>query len=74
MQLQPRFSLTAENNDCKFSGITVTIYTDWLSYSFFIQLDTEIGHFGDVLPTQSLGTELKKLNLVQLKQTTPKTK
>jgi len=30
----------------------------------------KIGHFGDVLPSQSLGVVLKKLNLTQQKQTT----
>ena len=30
----------------------------------------KIGHFGDVLPSQSLGIVLKKLNLTQQKQTT----
>jgi len=30
----------------------------------------KIGHFGDVLPSQSVGVVLKKLNLTQLKQTT----
>jgi len=30
----------------------------------------KIGHFGDVLPSQSLGVVLKKLNLTQQKQIT----
>jgi len=30
----------------------------------------KIGHFGDVLPSQSLGVILKKLNLTQQKQIT----
>ena len=34
----------------------------------YIRLDTK-RHFGDVLPIQSLGTVLKKLNLTQQKQT-----
>jgi len=29
----------------------------------------KIGHFGDVLPSQSLGIVLKKLNLTQQKHT-----
>jgi len=31
---------------------------------------TQRGHFGDVLPSQSLGVVLKKLNLTQQKQIT----
>jgi len=38
----------------------------------YLPLDTKIGHFGDVLPSQSFGTVLKKLNLTKLKQTTQK--
>ena len=30
---------------------------------------TQTGHFGDILPSQSLGLVLKKLNLTQQKQT-----
>jgi len=30
----------------------------------------KIGHFGDVFPSQSLGVVLKKLDLIQQKQTT----
>ena len=30
----------------------------------------DVGHFGDVLPSQSLGAVLKKLNLTRQKQTT----
>jgi len=36
---------------------------------FYVPLDIKIGHFGDVLPSLSLGVVLKKLNLTQLKQT-----
>jgi len=35
---------------------------------FHIPFDT-MGHFGDVLPSQSLDVVLKKLNLTQQKQT-----
>jgi len=37
---------------------------------FYVSLNTKIGHFGDVLPSQSLGVVLKKLNLTKQKQTT----
>jgi len=36
---------------------------------FYIQLDTKTGQFGDVIPSQSLKLVLKKLNLIQQKQT-----
>jgi len=36
---------------------------------FHVPLDTK--KFGDVLPSQSLGLVLKKLNLTEQKQTTP---
>ena len=39
------------------------------SYDFTSHL-SQIGHFGDVLPSQSLGIVLKKLNLIQHVQTT----
>jgi len=37
---------------------------------FNVLLDKNTGPFGDVLPSQSLGVVLKKLNLTQQKQTT----
>ena len=38
---------------------------------FYVQSDTKkIRYFGDVLPSQSLGLVLRKLNLAQQKQTT----
>jgi len=39
------------------------IYEIW----FYGPLDTKIGHFRDVLPSQLLCTVLKKLNLTQRK-------
>ena len=42
--------------------------TDWVKVLHPTQ--QKIGHFGDVLPSQSLGIVLKKLNLTQQKQTT----
>jgi len=42
--------------------------TDWVKVLGPTQ--REIGHFGDILPSQSLGIVLKKLNLTQKKQTT----
>jgi len=41
---------------------------DWVKVSHPTRHKT--GHFGDVLPSQSLGIVLKKLNLTQQKQTT----
>jgi len=40
-----------------------------INLRFYVQLNT-IGHFGDILPSQSLGIVLKKLNLTWEKQTT----
>jgi len=40
---------------------------DWVKVLHPIQ--HKIGHFGDVLPSQSLGIALKKLNLTQQKHT-----
>jgi len=37
---------------------------------FYVPVDTKIGHFGEVLPSQFLGTALKKLNRTQQNQTT----
>jgi len=34
-----------------------------------VSLDTKIGHIGDVLPSQSLNTVMKKLNLTQQMRT-----
>ena len=43
----------------------------WLTeLRYYVALHTKIGHFGDVLTSQSLGLVLKKLNLTQQKQTT----
>jgi len=41
-----------------------------IELKFYVQPLYKIGHFGDVLPSQSLGLVLKKLNLTQQKQTT----
>jgi len=35
---------------------------------FYVPLQRKIGHFRDVLPSQSLGLVLKKLNLTQWNQ------
>jgi len=40
-----------------------------IELTFYVPSDTKIGHFGEVLPSQSLGIVLKKLNLTQQKQT-----
>ena len=47
--------------------------TYFLPYGMFssnsnVPVDTKIGHFGDVLPNQSLRLVLKKLNLTQQNQ------
>jgi len=49
-----------------------TLYSSNISYWVKALRPTrhKIGHFGDVLPSQSLGLELKKLNITQQKQTT----
>ena len=41
-----------------------------IELKFYAQPLHKIGHFGDVLPSQSLGLVLKKLNPTQQKQTT----
>jgi len=46
--------------DCRF--------IDW--FKILCPTPHKIGHFGDVLPSQSLGVVLKKLNITQQKQMT----
>ena len=48
------------------------ILIESIELRFYATLDTKYnpGHFGDVLPSQSLGFVLNKLNLTQRKQTT----
>ena len=46
----------------------ITHHTDWVN--ILRPTRHKIGHFGNVLPSQSLGILLKKLNLTQHKQTT----
>jgi len=44
-------------------------YSPEIESRFYIPFDTKIGHFGYVLPRQTLGIVLKKLDLTHCKQT-----
>jgi len=50
-------------------GFNVALNEDWLLVKVLRPTQHKIGHFRDVLPSQSLGIVLKKLNLKQQKQT-----
>ena len=47
---------------------SVMSHIDWVKVLWTTR--HKIGHIGDVLPSQSLGVEVKKVNLTQQKQTT----
>ena len=60
---------TLDEMEIKLKGNKKCLPSIWLRVKVSRPTWHKIVHFGDVLPSQSLGLVLKKLNLTQQKQT-----
>ena len=74
-QRQPNFAALRQRAPLMFGRATITLgigpHSIWVKVCFTSHSSGhKIGHFGDVLPGQSLSVVLKKLNLTQQRQTT----